>query len=61
MSQGDDLNEGLVFRQFVEFEPLTYHSRSGMPLTKEFRLFFLDGNVIFCIEYWQIITVGMII
>jgi hypothetical protein len=36
--QGDDLNEGLVFREFVEFEPLTHHSKSGMPLTKEFRL-----------------------
>ena len=36
----DDLNEGLVFREFVDFEPLTRHSKSGMPLTKEFRLFF---------------------
>ena len=47
----DDLNEGLVFREFVEFEPLTQHSKSGMPLTKEFRLFFLDGKPIFWTEY----------
>jgi hypothetical protein len=25
--QGDDLNEGLVFREYVELEPLTTHSR----------------------------------
>jgi hypothetical protein len=49
----DDLNEGLVFREFVEFEPLARHSKSGMPLTKEFRLFFLDGKPVFWIEYWE--------
>lgn len=51
--QGDDLNEGLVFREFVEFQPLTSHSKSGMPLTKEFRLFFLDGELLDCFEYWD--------
>lgn len=51
--QDDDLNEGLVFREFVEFEPLAKHSKSGMPLTKEFRLFFLDGIPIFSVEYWE--------
>lgn len=50
--QEDDLNEGLVFREFVEFEPLAQHSKSGMPLIKEFRLFFLDGEPIFSTEYW---------
>jgi hypothetical protein len=49
----DDLNEGLVFREFVDFEPLTQHSKSGMPLTKEFRLFFLDGKPVFWTEYWE--------
>ena len=49
----DDLNEGLVFREFVDFEPLTQHSKSGMPLTKEFRLFFLDGKPIYSTEYWE--------
>lgn len=38
--QGKDLNEGLVFREFVEFEPLTIYSKSGMPLTKEFAFLF---------------------
>src|SRR5258708_30686780 len=51
--QGEDLNEGLVFREFVEFEPLTTHSKSGMPLTKEYRLFFLDRQIIFSAEYWE--------
>jgi hypothetical protein len=54
--QGDDLedlNEGLVFREFVEFEPLAEHSKSGMPLTKEYRLFFLDGRLLFSAEYWE--------
>lgn len=51
--QGEDLNKGLVFREFVEFSPLTNHSKSGMPLTKEFRLFFLEGELIYISEYWE--------
>jgi hypothetical protein len=51
--QGEDLNDGLVFREFVEFRHLTNHSKSGMPLTKEFRLFFLEGKLIYTAEYWE--------
>jgi hypothetical protein len=51
--QRDDLNEGLVFREFVEFQPLAAHSKSKMPLTKEFRLFFLDGKLLDYFEYWD--------
>jgi hypothetical protein len=51
--QGEDLNEGLVFREFIEFEPLASHSKSGMPLIKEFRLFVLDGQIIFSTPYWE--------
>lgn len=51
--QGEDLNEGLVFREFVEFEPLGAHAQSRMPLTKEFRLFFADGEQLACFEYWD--------
>jgi len=51
--QGDDLNEGLVFRSFVEFEPLSTHAKSGMPLTKEFRVFYLDGEALSYVEYWE--------
>ncbi|AFZ25083.1 hypothetical protein Cylst_2890 [Cylindrospermum stagnale PCC 7417] len=51
--QGNQLSEGLVFREFIEFERLTQHSKSGMPLTKEFRIFFLDGEPIYTVEYWE--------
>ena len=51
--QGEDLQGGLVFREFVEFEPLTKHSRSGMPLVKEYRLFFLDGELLKAYPYWE--------
>jgi hypothetical protein len=51
--QGDDLNEGLVFREYVDFEPLATHSKSGMPLTKEFRIFYLDKKPVYWVEYWE--------
>jgi len=51
--QGEDLAGGLVFREFVEFAPLAQHSKSGMPLTKEFRLFFLDGALLASAPYWE--------
>ena len=51
--QGEDLNEGLVFREFIDFEPLVSHSKSHMPLTREFRLFVLDGQIIFSTPYWE--------
>jgi hypothetical protein len=51
--QGEDLNVGLVFREFLAFEPLANHSKSGMPLTKEFRLFFLDGKLMHTTRYWE--------
>jgi len=41
--QGDDLAGGLVLREYVELERAGTHPRSGMPLAREFRLFFLDG------------------
>jgi hypothetical protein len=51
--QDDDLNEGLVFREYVELEALTRHSKSGMPLTKEFRVFVCRGKPIITTEYWE--------
>lgn len=51
--QGSDLNEGLVFRGFIEFQPLTQHSQSGMPLTEEYRIFVMDGQPIFNTNYWS--------
>ena len=51
--QGNDLNQGLVFRQFIELNHLTIHSKSGMPLKEEYRLFFLKGKLLGCYEYWE--------
>lgn len=51
--QGDQLNEGLVFRRFVPLQALTLHSRSGMPLSREFRAFVLDGEVLHVEKYWD--------
>jgi hypothetical protein len=51
--QGADLAGGLVFREFVEFEPVGVHPRSGMPITEEYRIFWLDGRPISWSPYWE--------
>jgi hypothetical protein len=51
--QGDSLAEGLVFREYVELEPIGVHPRSGMPLSLEHRLFFLDGDLLAVTGYWD--------
>lgn len=51
--QAAELNEGLVFREFVEFEQVGAHPKSGMPLSREFRQFFLDGKPLLRFKYWD--------
>lgn len=51
--RGEYLNEGLVFREFVELEFLAEHSKSRMPLTKEFRMVFLNKNLVQVYNYWD--------
>jgi hypothetical protein len=51
--QGDDISEGLVFRAYVAFQPIGMHPQSGMPLTREHRLFFLDGMLLADAPYWD--------
>jgi len=51
--QGEDLNKGLVFREFIKLEFLALHSKSKMPLTKEFRLFFLNRELLQVFHYWD--------
>jgi ATP-grasp domain, R2K clade family 3 len=51
--QDSDLNVGVVYREFIEFEPLTEHSVSGMPLTKEFRVFIKNKKIISLFKYWD--------
>ncbi|MBA3284130.1 MAG: ATP-grasp domain-containing protein [Nitrosopumilus sp.] len=47
------LNEGIVVREFVELNDLTIHSKSGMPLTEEYRLFFYDKKLVGIYDYWE--------
>ncbi len=51
--QAESLTGGVVLREFVELEPIGSHSKSGMPLTKEFRIFFLDGAPLLIEHYWE--------
>lgn len=54
--QGDDISEGLVFRAYVALQPIGVHPQSGMPLTREHRLFFLDGALLADAPYWDVPT-----
>ncbi len=51
--QGEQFQGGVVLRAFEPFTALTTHSRSGMPLTREYRLFVLDGQVVTSDAYWE--------
>ncbi len=51
--QGEDLNEGIVFREFVELESIGVHPQSQMPLMLEYRIFWLDGQPIGYSPYWD--------
>jgi hypothetical protein len=51
--QAEDLQGGLVLREFVELEPIGTHSQSGMPLTQEYRLFFLNKKLLYQTYYWE--------
>ncbi len=50
--QGDDLAEGLVFREYVPLRIIGAHPRSGMPLAAEVRTFWLDGQMVLKHAYW---------
>lgn len=47
------LNEGIVIREFEPLNGLTTHSKSGMPLTEEYRLFFCNKKLIGIYDYWE--------
>ena len=51
--RSDYLNERIVFREFEDLEFLTDHSKSTMPLTKEFRIVFLNKHVVQIFNYWE--------
>ena len=52
--QGDDLAGGLVVRRYIPLRPKGRHPRSGMPLSDEYRLFFLDHRPILVSPYWDV-------
>lgn len=51
--QGDELAEGLVFREYVELETIGTHPQSGMPLACEHRFFVLRGKPVLASAYWE--------
>jgi hypothetical protein len=51
--RGKYLNEGIVIREFIELNHLTTHSKSGMPLTEEYRIFFWNKKIIGIYNYWE--------
>jgi hypothetical protein len=50
--QGEDLAGGLVFREFIDMEPVGRHPRSGLELGREYRLFFVGGRLLVGGRYW---------
>ena len=51
--QGGEPEGGFVFRKFIEFQSIGLHSTSRMPLTCEFRLFFLYNKPFMTLKYWE--------
>lgn len=51
--QGENINEGIVLREFVDLEPLSVHAKSQMPLSKEFRIFYFKNEFLFQFDYWE--------
>lgn len=54
--QGEDLNVGLVFREFVPLEIIGTHPKSGMPLAAELRIFWFEGQPLLHHRYWGDLT-----
>jgi hypothetical protein len=53
ISPGGQVAGGLVFREYVAFEPIGSHWKSGMPLTLEYRIFFLSKKPVAVYPYWD--------
>lgn len=51
--QDGELNGGLVFREYVELAALGTHSKSGMPISLEYRAFLLNGRLATLDPYWD--------
>jgi len=53
LRQAEDLIGGVVFREFIEFQSVGTHPKSGMPLTREYRAFFVNGEWMCSFPYWD--------
>lgn len=51
--QGADLQGGLVFREYVELASLGKHPKSNMPISQEYRVFYLNGEPLRWYPYWE--------
>ncbi|MDM8558461.1 ATP-grasp domain-containing protein [Candidatus Parabeggiatoa sp. HSG14] len=51
--QGGQPEGGLVFRQYVAFESIGSHSKSKMPLSLEYRIFFFNKKTVTVYPYWN--------
>ncbi len=51
--QATELNGGIVIREYIQLEQLSKHPKSGMPLSNEYRLFFLHHKLVQCMGYWD--------
>jgi hypothetical protein len=51
--RGEFLNEGIVIREYIELSGLKNHSKSKMPLSEEYRLFFYKNKLLYIFEYWE--------
>jgi hypothetical protein len=49
----NDLNEGIVIREYIELNNLTKHSKSGMPLSEEYRMYFYKNELLCIFNYWE--------
>ena len=48
-----DMQGNLVVRQFVNLKQIGVHNKSKMPLTKEFRTFVINGELLPTYKYWD--------
>lgn len=51
-NQGDDLQGGLCFREFINFRQIGVHSKTRMPLINEYRAFMKHGKIFYTASYW---------
>ena len=51
--QDSDLVGGVVLRQYEKLRLLSFHDKSGMPISEEYRVFVFAGRIMLIDDYWQ--------